>query len=154
MTITKIFLILTIFSLPALAQEHCHRLEGVRLPHCTPQAKPLECGPPKPCPPGRAFKACSTMMITSSRGGTCDSWGQPECHVEGDKTVCGSAPCVHYTDVYCDSYPTGCGIDEISVPSTGTYDCSYNECQSPPPPAGYVDCGSVPTCQGNQTCPP
>lgn len=149
-----VLLITCFFSHFLLAQEHCHRIEGVRLPHCTPQAKPLECGPPKPCPPGRAFKACSTMMVTQSRGGICDSYGQPECHLEGDKTVCGSAPCVHYTDVTCESVPITCGIDEISVPTTGTYDCQIIDCRGPPPPPGYVDCGPfVPTCQGNQTCP-
>lgn len=147
-----------IFQSLAIAQdpaiEHCHKLEGVRLQGCSPQSKPLECGPPKPCPPCNYFESCGTMIVAASGGGgICIAYGEPPCEDTPDGRVCGPAPCIEYTQPRCENENVRCGRSPVSVPSTGTYDCEIIECRCPTPPPNLVDCGASLICQENRPCP-
>lgn len=159
----KILALLLCLLLPGVSQaqigdevtKRCHKLEGVRLKGCSPQSKPLECGPPKPCPPCTAAISCGTMIQQESGGGgICIAYGQPTCYDTPDGRHCDPAPCIQYTEPRCNNVTVACYRDSISVPSTGTYDCEVIECRCDAPPPGYVYCpGNIP-CQDNNPCTP
>lgn len=150
-----IALFLFFFDLGAQAVEQCYRLEGLRLvsrgnKQCTQQAEPLECGPPKPCPPCTFMTNCRTKTKTVTGGGQCLSYGPDVCEMVGDTLVCNPGPCTSHAPRTCSEVSVPCGDPGPSVPSPGTYSCSTNECSCGTPPPNT--CQTPEYCSGDERC--
>jgi len=150
--------------------EHCHKVEGLRLPGCTPQAHPLDCGELKPCPPQTITTNCDHMNWANRTSGHCDS-GHYQCP-PGETTNCDFI-CDHSTAPSCEIQSVQCGRETMTlecVPDPndschlngdGTttpagcvpkcyYNCHVSKCDVQVPP-GITNCG--PACTNDQTCP-
>ncbi len=156
MKLRGLILILCLYATASLGTEQCYRLEGLRLvsrglKQCTQQAEPLECGPPKPCPPITFKINCRTKTKTVTGGGQCLTWGDPVCSMVGDTKECSPGPCTSNAPRTCSEVQVSCGDPGPSVPSTGEYSCSTNECSaSAPPPPGA--CEAEELCSGDEHC--
>lgn len=137
----------------------CHVIEGMSLPGCTPQAQPLECGPPKQCPDCGTGRGPRTRIRGSSTAGVCGEW-EEVCTGPPENRICQQV-CREYLPPSCSNVTEMC-FDELgpSIPSTGTYDCSIIECACGQPPPGFEICqapngvtGPCVRCTADTPCP-
>ena len=141
----------------------CHVIEGMSLPGCTPQAQPLECGPPKRCPDCGTARGPRTRIRGSSTSGVCGEW-EEVCTGPPENRICQQV-CREYLPPSCSNVTESC-VDEIgpSIPGTGMYSCDLIECGcTTPPPEWPIVCqispqnpyggGQCVRCTADTPCP-